>query len=63
MTPNTSYIILWVYIVLLLADRLMGLIKAKSKISLISSGLFAVLLLRRCGLSPERFNIVDETAR
>jgi uncharacterized membrane protein (UPF0136 family) len=44
MTPNTSVIILWVYIVLLLAGGLMGFIKAKSKISLITSALFAVPL-------------------
>src|SRR5271170_4688308 len=44
MTPNTSVIILWVYIVLLLAGGLMGFIKAKSKISLITSALFAALL-------------------
>jgi uncharacterized membrane protein (UPF0136 family) len=44
MTQNTSVIILWVYIVLLLAGGLMGFIKAKSKISLITSALFAVLL-------------------
>jgi uncharacterized membrane protein (UPF0136 family) len=44
MTPNTSVIILWVYIVLLLVGGLMGFIKAKSKISLITSALFAVLL-------------------
>jgi uncharacterized membrane protein (UPF0136 family) len=44
MTPNSSVIILWVYIVLLLAGGLMGFIKAKSKISLITSALFAVLL-------------------
>jgi uncharacterized membrane protein (UPF0136 family) len=44
MTPNTSVIILWVYIVLLLAGGLMGFIKAKSKISLITSALFAGLL-------------------
>jgi uncharacterized membrane protein (UPF0136 family) len=44
MTPNTIVIILWVYIVLLLAGGLMGFIKAKSKISLITSSIFAVLL-------------------
>jgi uncharacterized membrane protein (UPF0136 family) len=44
MTQNTSVIILWVYIVLLLAGGLMGFIKAKSIISLITSALFAALL-------------------
>jgi uncharacterized membrane protein (UPF0136 family) len=39
-----SIIILWVYIVLLLAGGLMGFIKANSKISLITSALFAALL-------------------
>jgi uncharacterized membrane protein (UPF0136 family) len=43
MSP-TSVKILWVYIVLLLAGGLMGFIKAKSKISLVTSALFAVLL-------------------
>jgi uncharacterized membrane protein (UPF0136 family) len=44
MTSNASVTILWVYIVLLLAGGLMGFIKAKSKISLITSAIFAVLL-------------------
>jgi uncharacterized membrane protein (UPF0136 family) len=37
-------IVLWVYIVLLLIGGTMGLIKAGSKVSLITSALFAVLL-------------------
>jgi uncharacterized membrane protein (UPF0136 family) len=37
-------IILWVYIVLLLVGGLMGFLKAGSKVSLITSTLFAVLL-------------------
>jgi len=37
-------IILWVYIVLLLAGGLMGFLKAGSKISLITSGAFAAAL-------------------
>ncbi len=41
---HTPVIILWVYIVLLFAGGLMGFIKAKSKISLIVSAFFAVLL-------------------
>ena len=44
MTPNTSVIVLWIYIVLLFAGGLMGFIKAKSRISLITSAIFAVLL-------------------
>ena len=37
-------IVLWVYIVLLLVGGTMGLIKAGSKVSLITSAIFAVLL-------------------
>jgi uncharacterized membrane protein (UPF0136 family) len=44
MTLPPSLIVLWVYIVLLLAGGLMGFIKGKSKISLIMSALFAVAL-------------------
>ncbi|MBM3838946.1 MAG: hypothetical protein FJ398_13460 [Verrucomicrobia bacterium] len=36
--------VLWVYIVLLLAGGLMGFLKAGSKISLITSGVFALAL-------------------
>ena len=41
---SVSLIILWVYIALLLAGGLMGFIKAKSAISLVTSALFAALL-------------------
>lgn len=41
MKPET---ILWIYIVLLLVGGLIGFLKAKSKISLISSVIFAVVL-------------------
>jgi uncharacterized membrane protein (UPF0136 family) len=44
MTPNTFVIVLWVYIVLLLAGGAMGFVKAGSRISLITSVIFAVLL-------------------
>jgi uncharacterized membrane protein (UPF0136 family) len=44
MTPTTSVIVLWIYIALLLAGGLMGFIKAKSMISLVTSAIFAVLL-------------------
>jgi uncharacterized membrane protein (UPF0136 family) len=44
MTPTTSVVVLWIYIALLLAGGLMGLIKAKSMISLVTSALFAALL-------------------
>lgn len=36
--------VLWVYIVLLVAGGVMGLVKAGSKISLITSSVFALLL-------------------
>ena len=44
MTPTTSVVVLWIYIALLLAGGLMGFIKAKSMISLVTSAIFAVLL-------------------
>lgn len=44
MTLNVPGIVLWVYIVLLLAGGVMGFVKAGSKISLITSSIFAVLL-------------------
>ena len=37
--------VLWVYIVLLLAGELIGFFKAKSKVSLITSAVFAALLI------------------
>ena len=43
-TLDLTQIILWVYIVLLFAGGLMGFIKAKSTISLVTSLIFAVLL-------------------
>ncbi|HEY3912908.1 MAG TPA: TMEM14 family protein [Verrucomicrobiae bacterium] len=59
MTANVPIVVLWVYIVLLLAGGLMGFIKAKSKISLITSSLFAVLLAL-CALGIFRpFYIAD----
>ncbi len=44
MSLNSFVIILWVYIVLLLAGGLMGFLKAGSKISLITSAAFALPL-------------------
>ena len=41
----TLQIILWIYIALLVGGGMMGLIKGGSKISLITSVLFAVLLI------------------
>ncbi|MEK7676911.1 MAG: TMEM14 family protein [Verrucomicrobiota bacterium] len=40
-----DHLILWIYIILLLAGGLMGFIKAQSKISLIASVSFAALLV------------------
>jgi uncharacterized membrane protein (UPF0136 family) len=40
--PNT---VLWIYIVLLLVGGLIGFFKAKSKVSLITSAVFAALLV------------------
>jgi uncharacterized membrane protein (UPF0136 family) len=44
MTTNFPMVVLWIYIVLLLAGGVMGFVKAGSKISLITSSIFAVLL-------------------
>ncbi len=41
MTPN---LVLWTYIVLLVAGGLIGFLKAGSKMSIITSGIFAVVL-------------------
>ena len=41
---NNAVMVLWVYIVLLLVGGFMGFVKAKSKISLITSVIFAALL-------------------
>jgi uncharacterized membrane protein (UPF0136 family) len=49
MALNSSVIVLWVYIVLLLVGGLMGFLKAGSKISLITSAAFA-LPLALCAL-------------
>ena len=51
MTSNIPVTVLWVYIVLLLAGGVMGMVKAGSKISLITSSVFALLLaLCVCGI-------------
>jgi uncharacterized membrane protein (UPF0136 family) len=44
MTSNFPTVVLWIYIVLLLAGGVMGFVKAGSKISLITSSIFAILL-------------------
>ena len=42
--PPLAMIALWIYVTLLIAGGLVGLIKAGSKISLVTSALFAALL-------------------
>lgn len=42
--PPLAMISLWIYVTLLLAGGMVGLIKAGSKISMVISGLFAALL-------------------
>jgi uncharacterized membrane protein (UPF0136 family) len=42
---NFANTVLWIYIVLLLVGGLIGFLKAGSKVSLISSAVFAVLLI------------------
>ena len=41
---NSANLILWIYIVLLVVGGLIGFLKAKSKVSLIMSAIFAALL-------------------
>ncbi len=54
-----NMLVLWIYIVLLLAGGVMGLVKAGSKISLITSAAFA-LLLALCALGILRpFYLAD----
>jgi uncharacterized membrane protein (UPF0136 family) len=48
---NFAGTVLWIYIVLLLVGGLMGFLKAKSKVSLITSAVFAaVLVLTQTGI-------------
>ena len=48
---NFTNTVLWIYIVLLLVGGLIGFFKAKSKVSLISSSVFAaVLVLTQTGI-------------
>jgi uncharacterized membrane protein (UPF0136 family) len=42
---NFASTVLWIYIILLLAGGLIGFLKAKSKVSLIMSAVFAALLV------------------
>ena len=55
MTPN---LVLWIYIALLLVGGLMGFIKARSKVSLIMSLVFAVPLIA-CALKLAPVYIAD----
>lgn len=53
---TTAQVLLWVYIALLIAGGLMGLIKAGSKASIIASSIFAaVLALFALDLIPFRY--------
>ena len=53
---TTGQIVLWVYIALLMAGGVMGLIKAGSKASVIASSIFsAVLALFALNILPFRF--------
>jgi uncharacterized membrane protein (UPF0136 family) len=45
---TTAQILVWIYIVLMLAGGLMGFLKAGSKASLIASGIFAAILAVFC---------------
>ncbi len=55
---ETTVIILWVYIALLIAGGLMGFIKAKSKASIIASTVFAIPLI----LVAVEVEVIPETA-
>ncbi len=56
MTPTT---VLWIYIVLLVAGGVMGLVKGKSKMSLIMSLVFAVPLILCAARLLNVKNLVD----
>ncbi len=53
---SAPVIVLWIYIVLLLGGGLMGFLKAKSRISLVTSVAFAVPLAL-CALGYMNFNV------
>jgi len=56
---NYANTVLWVYIVLLLAGGLIGFFKAKSKVSLISSSVFAaVLVLTQTGIFKSSVSLI-----
>ena len=59
---NFANTVLWIYIVLLLVGGLIGFFKGKSKVSLITSAVFAaVLVLAQTGIFDPRMvrNLVD----
>ena len=52
---NFANTVLWIYIILLLVGGLIGFLKAKSKVSLITSAVFAaVLVLTQTGIFDPR---------
>ncbi|MGA9451356.1 MAG: TMEM14 family protein [Verrucomicrobiia bacterium] len=52
---NFANTVLWIYIILLLVGGLIGFLKAKSKVSLITSAVFAaVLVLTQTGIFEPR---------
>jgi uncharacterized membrane protein (UPF0136 family) len=52
---NFANTVLWIYIVLLLVGGLIGFLKAKSKVSLVTSAVFAaVLVLTQTGIFDPR---------
>jgi uncharacterized membrane protein (UPF0136 family) len=54
-----SNTVLWIYIVLLLVGGLIGFFKAKSKVSLISSSVFAaVLVLTQTGIFKTEVSLI-----
>ncbi len=56
---NFANSVLWVYIVLLLVGGLIGFFKAKSKVSLISSSVFAaVLVLTQTGIFKASVSLI-----
>jgi uncharacterized membrane protein (UPF0136 family) len=57
---NFTNTVLWIYIVLLLVGGLIGFFKAKSKVSLISSSVFAaVLVLTQTGIFKTEVSLIQ----
>ena len=56
---NFANTVLWIYIVLLLVGGLMGFLKAGSKVSLVSSSVFAaVLILTQTGIFKPSVSLI-----